>query len=81
MLTTAHKAANHLISSSKTNTDEILTLPTQCKPFYLPARQTLTCPALPRKYSLSQLYDQLAIDNETKTNEVRPNGLDGVQYI
>src|SRR5437868_3404455 len=70
MFATARKAAKDLISSLPVNAEDDLNLPSQCKTAHIPWIHFLTCLALPEEYSLLQLYERLAIDDENRSKEV-----------
>jgi len=70
MFAAARKAAKDLISSLPVNAEDDLNLPAQCKPQIPSETHSLTCLGLPEKYSLLQLYERLAIDDEKRSKEV-----------
>jgi hypothetical protein len=70
MFAAARKAAKELISSLPVNADDNLNLPAQCKPHHPSESHLLTCLALPEKYSLLQLYERLALDDEKRSKDV-----------
>ena len=71
MFASAREAAKSKVSSKGISSDEVLTLPPQCKsPLALVSMILTIVTGLPERYSLSQLYDGLELSNESKSKEV-----------